>query len=500
MATRKGFTGDIKVASQIVDYLSEGLYTSPAACLKELINNSYDADATRVDVFVKPDVNTIVISDDGIGMTRKEFQRHFDHVSESYKRTESTTTESGRPKVGKIGIGFIAANELCDVMEIVSTKRGSTELLRVEVNFAKMRTADTSRRRVRDSDEVIKGDYVGDVKTAEKDDHFTHIFLKEIRRGAYEILAGARERPHSDGEISLYGRRPEGIVDLMADRTLSTWGDLDEYSRMVLQVGLNVPVRYPPKWFPTDCKKILGAMEREAKNLNFSVYVDGGDLRKPVYLEPGEDDQHLLKPIKIEGENISAKGYVYSKRTKLHPLWLQGVMIRIRNAAVGEYDGSFLGFNPSEAALFQNWTTAELWADDRLEDALNIDRRTLKPTNPAYVELQEAFHDLLSDFFKEVRAGLYQGAADSRRRDQARGEVKRLTEVIGKSKLPAPVQKELRASVSGSRRRAGGDPRKILRKYSVAELYDVVLEVARDQLSKQDFERFARTLAERLLD
>jgi Histidine kinase-, DNA gyrase B-, and HSP90-like ATPase len=496
----KGFTGDIKVASQIVDYLSEGLYTSPAACLKELINNSYDADATRVDVFVKPDVNTIIISDDGIGMTRDEFQRHFDHVSESYKRADSSTTESGRPKVGKIGIGFIAANELCDVMEIVSTKEGSTELLRVEVNFARMRTADNSRRRVSGSDEVIKGDYVGDVERAEKDDHFTQVLLKEIRAGAYEILAGARDRPHSDGEHSLYGRKPEAIVDLLVTRAITNWGDLDEYSRVMLQVGLNVPVRYPPSWYPPDCKRVLSKPEREVEALGFSVNFDGGDLRKPVYLEPGENDEHLLKAIKIDGDNVSANGYLYAKRTKLHPLWLQGVLIRIRNAAVGDYDGSFLGFNPSEAALFQNWTTAELWADDRLEGALNIDRRTLKPTNPAYVELQEAFHDLLSDFFKEVRTKLYQGAAKTRRQDQAREEARRFTEVIDSTSLSASVRKDLRGVVSTSRRRAGEDTRTFLRKYSVAELYDVVLDVARDQMSESDFKRFARALAERLLD
>ena len=76
-------------------------------------------------------------------------------------------------------------------MEIVSTKEGSTDLLRVEVNFAEMRTADTTRRQVRGSDEVIKGDYIGEVQEAEKGDHFTHVFLKEIRRDAHEILAGA---------------------------------------------------------------------------------------------------------------------------------------------------------------------------------------------------------------------------------------------------------------------------------------------------------------------
>jgi len=125
------FSGEIKVAARIIDHLSSGLYESPAACLKELINNSFDADAKRVDVFVKPDANQIIIADDGIGLNKEEFQLHFESISESHKRDVSDTTPSGRPKIGKIGIGFIAANEICNVMEIESTKKGSNELLKV---------------------------------------------------------------------------------------------------------------------------------------------------------------------------------------------------------------------------------------------------------------------------------------------------------------------------------------------------------------------------------
>ena len=52
MPENNNFEGEIVVASRIVDYLSSGLYHSPAACLKELINNSFDADATEVNIFV----------------------------------------------------------------------------------------------------------------------------------------------------------------------------------------------------------------------------------------------------------------------------------------------------------------------------------------------------------------------------------------------------------------------------------------------------------------
>ena len=77
MADEDKFQGEIVVASRIVDYLSSGLYESPAACLKELINNSFDADAKRVNVFVKPDADRIIIEDDGFGLNKDEFEKTF---------------------------------------------------------------------------------------------------------------------------------------------------------------------------------------------------------------------------------------------------------------------------------------------------------------------------------------------------------------------------------------------------------------------------------------
>src|SRR5712692_8122516 len=94
------FSGEIKVASRIVDYLSSGLYRTPAACLKELINNSFDADARTVNVFIKPDADRIVIEDDGEGISKEDFVRHFSRVSESHKREDTDHTKSGRPKIG----------------------------------------------------------------------------------------------------------------------------------------------------------------------------------------------------------------------------------------------------------------------------------------------------------------------------------------------------------------------------------------------------------------
>jgi len=161
MPTPDEFKGEILVASRIVDYLSSGLYESPAACLKELVNNSFDADATRVDLFIKPDADRIIIEDNGCGIDKADFIRHFSKISESYKRKDSDITFKGRPKIGKIGIGFIAANEICDVMEIISSKRGSRELIEVTIRFDLMRQDPSERRR--NGDDLAKADYFGKV-------------------------------------------------------------------------------------------------------------------------------------------------------------------------------------------------------------------------------------------------------------------------------------------------------------------------------------------------
>lgn len=100
------FRGEVKVASRIIDYLSSGLYETPAACLKELVNNAYDADATRVDIHVLPDLDQVLITDDGTGMNREEFENHFGLIADSSKRSDSQYTAMGRPKIGRIGIRF----------------------------------------------------------------------------------------------------------------------------------------------------------------------------------------------------------------------------------------------------------------------------------------------------------------------------------------------------------------------------------------------------------
>lgn len=408
------FTGTIKVAARIIDYLSSGLYHTPGACLKELINNSYDAGAKKVSVFVKPDAGRIIIEDDGDGMTQEDFVKHFDHISESHKRDNDETIEFGRKKIGKIGIGFIAANEICDCMELYSTKRGSTDLLHITINFSEMRKT-PEERRVSNSSEFVKADYVGELLSCLSEEHFTKLFLTSVRGRAQEILAGAqRAAPNDPGKArSLYGLSADSVAEILGSGNVRTWREFDAYSETMLQVGLNIPVRYHEDWMPARLSKKVKRLVAEIESLNFEVQYDGADLRKPIIFHP--ESKALIDVFNFKGKYVEASGYFYAQHGTIAPPELHGLMVRIRHAAVGEYDPQFWGFPPTEASIIQRWVSAEINADDRLEDAMNIDRRTLRVAHPAYVELQVAIHDHLRRVLGRARKELYSETREVRR-------------------------------------------------------------------------------------
>jgi hypothetical protein len=494
------FEGEIRVASRIVDFLSSGLYETPAACLKELINNSYDADAKCVEVLIKPEADQIVISDDGIGLTRDEFVRHFERVSESHKRDEKPTTPSGRPLVGRIGIGLIAANELCDEMEITSTKKGKSEKLRVTINFAAMRQDPAGReRREEGADGPVfkKGDFEGWVEEAPKSHHYTRIFLRQISESAQKIFVGATRGVITAGKDSLYGLTPESIVKKLEKPGLRSWSEFDEYSQTMMEVGLNVPVRYSPDWIPDDVHGEVLDLEREVDKADFTLLYDGTDVRKPTVLRA--DEGHFLRRFSFDGESVSAHGYFFAKRRILYPEELNGLLIRIRRAAVADYDRDWMDFSATENRLFQGWISAEIWADDRLEEALNIDRRTLRVTHPAYVELQKAVHKELSAVLKEARDRFYTKRSQTQRVTQAREQIDRVHEIASDHGVQLPPVERL------SRRRLPSEPdekraiRRATTKMTVSQVYELALEVAQEELSPQQYRKFAKALASRLL-
>ena len=265
-------------------------------------------------------------------MNKAEFQRHFDRISYSHKRESSDETELGRPKIGKIGIGFIAANEICDVMEIESTKQGSDELLKVAINFSEMRK-DPDQRKNDGGPEISKADYIGTVDKAPIDDHYTYITLKNIIGDAKRILEGSGISPHSSGNKTLYGLEPESIKKIL-EKGPRSWKEFDSYSENMLSIALNVPVRYFDGWPGLKTEyEFLDEVSASVAKWNFSVFIDGTELRKPIVFEKGKTS--IIREFNFQGEHVSARGYFYAQHGIINPSELRGILIRVRDAGVG---------------------------------------------------------------------------------------------------------------------------------------------------------------------
>ena len=122
----KAYTFNISLS--ILNHLGRNLYRSFITVLGEAISNSWDADAKKVWIYIDRDNNTLVIKDDGLGMTENDFQNKFLKIGYSKRKDNATSTALGRPFIGRKGIGKLALLS-CAKRITVLTKTANTDLV-----------------------------------------------------------------------------------------------------------------------------------------------------------------------------------------------------------------------------------------------------------------------------------------------------------------------------------------------------------------------------------
>ena len=80
---------------ELLQLLGPNLYTNIYYVLGEIIANAYDADAQNVYILYDTEKNTIIVEDDGTGMTYDQFNDKFLPIGiTSRNSSENTYTES----------------------------------------------------------------------------------------------------------------------------------------------------------------------------------------------------------------------------------------------------------------------------------------------------------------------------------------------------------------------------------------------------------------------
>ena len=99
--------------------LGERLYEQSIELIRELVNNAYDADATRVDVTVSG--KEIVVADNGEGMDMEGLKQYF-NVGSDEKLLHPISPRFGRDRIGQFGIGKFASLAAASRFEITTQK------------------------------------------------------------------------------------------------------------------------------------------------------------------------------------------------------------------------------------------------------------------------------------------------------------------------------------------------------------------------------------------
>jgi len=129
----------LRFHGRIIDSLGIQMYQSPVAAVAELVANAWDADAKRVDVELPADLSgdpTIIVRDNGLGMTFSECQQFYLNVGRNRRVEENTdTSPNGRPVLGRKGIGKFAGFGIAGMLEIdtTSAKTGERTIFRLDL-------------------------------------------------------------------------------------------------------------------------------------------------------------------------------------------------------------------------------------------------------------------------------------------------------------------------------------------------------------------------------
>lgn len=255
---------------RVIARITDGIYRQPWSALRELISNSYDADATWVSVKTDaPKFSRMSVEDNGNGMSPEAVVHMLRHIGGSPKRTDEgqhfgvtgdsdvTLSPGGRKLIGKLGIGLFSVSQLTHSFQIITKTSGDDYRTIILVNLRQFADEPIDD----DESEFEAGRFqVWREKASEIDMQGTTVVLTAIRPQIQDTLRSdqlwsAIDSPNDDDKLSkassivpLYhiGRLKSNSNQLVSDKSQQTrslpWDDGDgpdeSFKKMVDSVWL----------------------------------------------------------------------------------------------------------------------------------------------------------------------------------------------------------------------------------------------------------------------
>lgn len=386
----------IKVHEKALAHLSRGLYRSPASAIRELVSNAWDANAEEVRINTNfPNFFQISVEDNGAGFTKQEFENLMEGgIGNSQKRPVIKKLIHDRPIIGRLGIGMLGIAQICGAFTIISKpKQGDGFRARVRLYDLLKQRLDQDDEGIVKAEEVDVGEYT-----------FEEFDPKNARSGTIVIADDVHPTFIRSFQNSLkFEEYKEPPIDwakaLKIVSKVRSLQELGDYWRLLWELSAACPLPYlNPNALP---HRLIVEEHDRLESYNFKLLVDGINLLKPVFLK-GNPAGYTTEKIETQQKSIYGKDLVFhgylivQEAAQLRPDELRGIMVRIKNVGIGYYDPSLLDYRYNEGPR-SRWLTGEIFVDDGLEDALNIDRDSFNRFHPEFKAIQEYIHSLLHD-------------------------------------------------------------------------------------------------------
>lgn len=128
------------VAARVAMQLGRESISSSIIAIIELVKNAYDADAENVNikfVNIESDFPSMIIEDDGNGMTEKQLCDRWMLIGTQNKLTAKKSKSKKRILIGEKGLGRLGLDRLCHKTIIQSFTKSGTSGIELEIDWTK---------------------------------------------------------------------------------------------------------------------------------------------------------------------------------------------------------------------------------------------------------------------------------------------------------------------------------------------------------------------------
>ncbi|MCA3995625.1 BbrUII/HgiDII family restriction enzyme [Serratia marcescens] len=370
---------EIKIDLNVLNHLGMSLYSNTPAVLTEIISNAWDADARNVDITLDVDNETVIIKDNGHGMSKDDIINRFLKVG--YARRESGRFKSDglqRQVMGRKGIGKLAMFSLANKIQVFSHKKNEdAQGFEVDVDELQ-RCIKSSENYVAKAIDVPFGFEFG-----------TTIILKDLKKSIDRTQTYLRKRLAR--RFSIIGPGHDFIVKINGTEITPEDRDFLSDLEFLWEFGSSDSTRIDA------CKNLSKKSLLENK-----ISFDGVDYRITGYIGSVEKPSQLKKDPEISNNTITV----------------------ISNGRVFEED-ILLEFG--SAKVFTNYLVGELVADfldeNEKPDMATSSRQKLQQNDPRYPVIKGFLERTLQKIDKEW---------DEWRRAKGLNEVKQTSPAVSK--------------------------------------------------------------------